>query len=255
MSKRRREENYTEEINVWASFTDLMSNAFMILSLLLIIVMVGKNLTKTETQTELEKTESRAVEAEKKLTQLQEEINRLNNEISTKQKAQTPDNAPPIIIIQDTGAYQFQSGSADLSGALTSYINNQIVNQIESAAAAYKIDVIEIIGHTDGQPNNYTGSNLDLALEGVAKGSIPSSSLTPSSNADLGLMRALAVANFLRSIQYSEGRLKNLQFRSYSAAQLVLPNGELAPPDRKADSSRRRIEIRFTRLGKVENIR
>nr|WP_254657966.1 hypothetical protein [Pleurocapsa sp. PCC 7327] len=40
-------------------------------------------------------------------------------------------------------------------------------------------------------------------------------------------------------------RLKNIKFRAYSAAQLYLASGQLAPRDRNPDENRRRIEIRF----------
>lgn len=53
----------------------------------------------------------------------------------------------------------------------------------------------------------------------------------------------------LRDIQTKNGRLKELKFRAYSAAQLILPNGD-APINRNPDATRRRIEIRFTRFGK-----
>jgi hypothetical protein len=70
-------------------------------------------------------------------------------------------------------------------------------------------------------------------------------------------MRALELVRVLRYIQKKEGRLKGLQFRPYSAAQLILPNGEFVSPssDRKEDSTRRRIEIRFTRLGEVREVK
>lgn len=66
-------------------------------------------------------------------------------------------------------------------------------------------------------------------------------------------MRSLAVVKLLQKIQIQENKMKNVKFRPYSAAQLILPNGDLAnPPEgvRESDNSRRRIEIRFTRLGK-----
>lgn len=61
----------------------------------------------------------------------------------------------------------------------------------------------------------------------------------------------------LRYIQTKQGKLQGLKFRAYSAAQLLLPNGEFAPPSvaRQEDSKRRRIEIRFTRLGEVTQIK
>ncbi|KJH70939.1 hypothetical protein UH38_15215 [Aliterella atlantica CENA595] len=54
----------------------------------------------------------------------------------------------------------------------------------------------------------------------------------------------------LREIQTKKGQMKGLKFRSYSAAQLILPNGDFASVNRDPDATRRRIEIRFTRPGK-----
>ena len=129
-----------------------------------------------------------------------------------------------------------------------------MVPQIESNAEQYQIDLVEIIGHTDGQVNQGASSNLDTILENVANGKNSVNQLSPGSNADLGLMRALAVTNILQEIQKKEGRLKGLQFRPYSAAQLVTPSGSLAQINRNPDAKRRRIEIRFTRLGQVTNV-
>ena len=79
----------------------------------------------------------------------------------------------------------------------------------------------------------------------MAQGKQPVSRLSAGSNADLGLMRALAVVQKLES-----SGLKNVEFRAYSAAQLYLPSGNLATVNRKPDETRRRIEIRFIPPGK-----
>ena len=101
------------------------------------------------------------------------------------------------------------------------------------------IDFIQVIGHTDGEGINLK-SNLDKTLEIVAQGKVPVSKLIPGSNADLGLMRALAVVQELQ-----QTGLQNVEFRAYSAAQLYLASGNLAPVNRKPDETRRRIEIRL----------
>lgn len=67
-------------------------------------------------------------------------------------------------------------------------------------------------------------------------------------------MRSLELVRGLRFIQRQGTRLKGLEFRAYSAAQLILPTGGLAQINQQSDPKRRRIEIRFTRLGKVTNI-
>ncbi|TVP66456.1 MAG: flagellar motor protein [Nodularia sp. (in: Bacteria)] len=231
MARRFRNGDDHEELNVSTAFTDLMSNAFMILILFLLLAMVrsfiNDNVGLTDT--------------------------------------------PPIIVIQDEGAYRFASGSATIPPAMFNYISQQIVPEIENRTQEYNINVVEIIGHTDGQPNSNLTSNLDLNLENVASGALPVGKLQAGSNADLGLMRALAIVQALRNIQVNEQRLKGLSFRAYSAAQLILPSGEFAaiagrgalpiagggalPIARQEDQTRRRIEIRFTRLGKVQEVK
>lgn len=148
--------------------------------------------------------------------------------------------ASPIIIDERSGEFKFKSGSAELTPELSSYIDTKIVPKIEAIAREREIDFIQVIGHTDGQEINQT-SNLDSSLEEVAKGRQPVTKLKPGSNSDLGLMRALSVVRELEKTS----DLQNIQFRAYSAAQLYLKTGELAPRDRAPDENRRRIEIRF----------
>jgi len=224
MSKRRGYwEDRLEESNIWTSFTDLMSNAFMIISLLLLITLI-------------------------QLFFLTQENQQLKQEIELQQ-------TPPVLIIQDSGEFRFPSGSAVLPSALEQYINKELVNQIEEITAGSATYIVEIIGHTDGQILGEGNSNLDENLERVARGELAINNLEPGSNADLGLMRALAVVKQLQALQ-AQGRLQNLQFRAYSAAQLFLPDSdEFAPVNRNPNLTRRRIEIRFSPLGKAQVIR
>ncbi|MCS6782814.1 MAG: hypothetical protein NZ482_06505 [Gloeomargarita sp. SKYG98] len=215
--QRRRSLAQVEELNIWMSFTDLMSGSLLIFSLLLFLL-VGS-------------------------------LHQSRNNIG-----QQSDEVPPIIVIPDNEAFRFPVGSAELSSALRQYIWEDLVEKIIANRRRFGIDTIEIIGHTDGQPNRGARSNLDMLLE-VSAATNTLQRLTPGSNVDLGLMRALAIANELHKIQAQRPELeelKGLNFRAYSAGQLYLPTGEIAPPDRSNDSSRRRIEVRFTRLGRVE---
>lgn len=214
MARRSRYTEYNEDLNVWPAFTDLMSNAFMILVLFLFLTII---------------------------------ISQISGKKST--------DTPPIIVIKDEGAYRFASGSAEISQEMLNYILKQIVPEIETRTKQYGINVVEIIGHTDGQANGQVRSNLDVNLENVVSGNIPVGNLQAGSNADLGLMRALSVVKALRDIQTKENRLSGLSFRAYSAAQLILPNGQFAAIARQDDVTRRRIEIRFTRLGEVQEVR
>lgn len=201
MIQKRRYRQESEMLNVFPAFTDLISNAFMILSLFLLLALL------------------QATELNRKLQ-----------------------SAAPIVIDEKSGNFKFQSGSAELTPQLKNYISNQVIPAIEQILKekAGVIDFIQVIGHTDGQENNRM-SNLDQKLELVAKGKLLVTALSPGSNADLGLMRALVVIQEIRRT----GRFKNIDFKAYSAGQLYNPSGKLAPINRNSEPARRRIEIRF----------
>ncbi|MBC8123039.1 MAG: flagellar motor protein [Gemmatimonadaceae bacterium] len=212
----RRRDAAPTELNVWPAFADLMSNLFLITSLLL-LVFIAPYLTGGG-------------------------------------EDESPKDPPPIIVIQDTGGFRFPSGSARLPPSLSSYIRASLVVQVERNARDYRIDLVEVIGHTDTQPLGFeAASNLDLTLGRIAANQLPITGARPGSNADLGLLRALAVVQELRRIQKSTGRMGGLAFHAYSAAQLVPPNGSFSNLTEGADASRRRIEVRFTRSGPVTN--
>ena len=285
MSKKRkiRSNEATETLNVWPSFTDLMANAFMIISLFLLLTLFKSLFLKYAA----EETEQNLSDTERQVRLLQRELATLENELgestsnvrqlkktsadlqrlllsSNQQSRSRIDilqseirrlkSAPPVVVIQDSGGYQFESGSASLPEELKDYITMDLVDRIERISQQRNLYVVEIIGHTDGQVN-FGNGNLDRQLEAVAEGKQPVDSLKPGSNADLGLMRALEVVKQLQAVQEQTGRLKGVQFRPYSAAQLQLPTGEFSPPNRDPDANRRRIEIRFSPLGKAETVR
>ena len=222
MSHRSRYSRLNQTLNVWQSFTDLMSSAIMILSLFLFMTILEKENT---------------------IHELKEEISSLKSQ-------------PPIEITEASNR-KFKSGSAELSDGLINFIQNDLVKQIENYAQGKENYIVQVIGHTDGQRNKqnkqnkrnnrnnrFQVSNLDNLLEEVARGNKNISNLNPSSNADLGLMRALAVVKELEKTP----RLKQLelQFRAYSAAQLYLTTGRYAEVNRSSQPTRRRIEIRFS---------
>ena len=284
MSKKRklRSSEAVENLNVWPSFTDLMANAFMIISLFLLLALfkslflkyaaeeTEQNLSNTERQVRLLQREIATLENElgestsnvRQLNKASAELRQLllrSNEQSRSQidvlqsQIRRLKSAPPVVVIQDSGGFQFESGSASLPKDLKNYITMDLVDRIERISQQRNLYVVEIIGHTDGQVNFGRG-NLDQQLEEVAQGKRSVESLVPGSNADLGLMRALEVVKQLQTVQEQTGRLKGVQFRPYSAAQLQLPSGEFANPNRNPDANRRRIEIRFSPLGKAETV-
>lgn len=241
----RQQPEAPEELSVWTSFTDLMSNAFMILSLFLLLSLIFYSSISKDTKS----TAANLAKLNKENKELRKELDSLK-----KQFKDASVGVPPIIIIPDNPQFRFTSGSAALSKPLTRYIQTNLWKSIKENYERYKINTVEIIGHTDGQPNSGATSNLDRSLESAAINN-KISSLSAGSNADLGLMRALAIANELRQIQRQRKELIGLQFRAYSAAQLYQVDGRLAQPKRTSESMRRRIEVRFTKLGdqKVAN--
>ncbi|MEY2856699.1 MAG: hypothetical protein RLZZ74_1009 [Cyanobacteriota bacterium] len=284
MSKKRKLRSYeaTENLNVWPSFTDLMANAFMIISLFLLLALFKslffkyaaeeseQNLSDTERQVRLLQREIATLENELgESTADVSQLNRASAELrqlllnSNEQSRSRVDilqseikrlkSAPPVVVIQDSGGFQFDSGSAILPNDLKNYITVDLVDRIERISQQRSLYVVEIIGHTDGQIN-FSKGNLDQQLEEVAQGKIPVESLRAGSNADLGLMRALEVVKQLQTVQEQTGRLEGVEFRAYSAAQLQLPSGDFATANRNPDANRRRIEIRFSPLGKAETV-
>jgi outer membrane protein OmpA-like peptidoglycan-associated protein len=199
MRLRARKTTENEDLDVYPSFTDLMSNAFMIMSFLLLLALF------------------QSLELNKKLQ-----------------------SATPIVIDEKSVKFKFQSGKAELNPEFKKYINQEIKPRIVKIIQEKNIDFIQVIGHTDGQVIETTG-NLDQNLEKVAQNQLKVSNLKAGSNADLALMRALAVVQELSK----QKEFKNVKFRAYSASQLYLPSGELATINRKEDETRRRIEIRF----------
>ena len=276
----------SNNLNIWPSFTDLMANAFMIISLFLLLALFRSLFLKyaaEETETDLVASQQEVRLLKRQVAALENELSNRSNIIRNRDNTisrlrrtssnlqsllQSSDerieiveaenrrlkSAPPVVLIQDSGEYQFASGSASLPSELQNYITTDLVNLIEQISQQNNLYVVEIIGHTDGQVNFNSVSNLDQQLEAVANGEKPITTLTPGSNADLGLMRSLEVVKKLQATQ-KQGRLPGVKFRAYSAAQLQLPSGEFASVNRQPSASRRRIEIRFSPLGKAETIR
>lgn len=283
MKRKLRSYEATEDLNVWPSFTDLMANAFMIISLFLLLALFKSlflKYTAEETEQSLSNTERQVRLLQREIATLENELGESTSNVRQLNKASAElrqlllssneqsrsrvdilqseikrlKSAPPVVVIQDSGGYQFDSGSASLPKELKKYITIDLVDRIERISQQRNLYVVEIIGHTDGQVN-FGNGNLDQQLEEVAQGKIPVESLQPGSNADLGLMRALEVVKQLQTVQEQTGRLEEVQFRAYSAAQLQLPSGDFATSNRNPDANRRRIEIRFSPLGKAETVR
>lgn len=234
MPRRFQLDNKEDSLNIFQAFTDLMSNAFMIISFLLLISLLQSMLFKQGLEVANKKLKSRAPISPLQLEALNRELQAANEKLKS---------YAPIIIDEKSGQFQFPSGRAEVTPALQKYIETEIVSEIQTATKQGNVDFIQVIGHTDGQAIK-NSSNLDTSLTSAATGT-PIASLKAGSNADLGLMRAVAVVQLL---QQTKG-LEKVKFRAYSAAQLYSPDDKLATSNQGADDSRRRIEIRFIPQG------
>lgn len=152
-----------------------------------------------------------------------------------------PADQPPIIVLTEAAGFTFATGSAEIPDRFARSLTEVIIPQIADIAGLYGCDVIEVIGHTDGQ-RVQSDSNLDSELMSVIGGR--PATLVPGSNVDLGLLRAWAVARVLRS----SPRLNGLSVAVYSAGQMLAPDGSYAQAgDFSSVPERRRIEIRVRR--------
>jgi flagellar motor protein MotB len=203
MTRRSDRYHQDDELNVFQAFTDLMSNAFMIITFLLFFSILQIPPTKKELESPVKKE------------------------------------------LAKSGDFKFPSGSAELRPDLLKHIQTNVIPEIQKATQQGNVDFIQVIGHTDSQGISNV-SNLDAKLTSAATGREKITALKAGSNADLGLMRAVAAVQLL---QQAKG-LEKVKFRAYSAGQLYLPSeSEPAKIDRGADDSRRRIEIRFIPYG------
>lgn len=157
---------------------------------------------------------------------------------------------PPIIVLSEKEqSYRFELGSAEISAAFERRLRNRIVPLLDSLSRQYEADVVEVIGHTDAVPVN-SQSTLDRTLLKAFEEETSGDTMrvSPGSNVDLGIMRALTITRYLQSSK-SAGRLSKIsRFVPYSAGQVVLPDGSVASSEDSAlDPARRRIEIRLRR--------
>lgn len=149
---------------------------------------------------------------------------------------------PPLLSLTEAESFRFSTGSYTLTSQFKAALQARLP-EIRQTINKYRIDTVEIIGHTDGRPSSGT-SNLDFRLPSAGTSS-EMNGFNPGSNIDLGLLRAIAVANYLRSLL--EQKDQPLMIRPYSAGSLIDTAGHYAPADDRDRAERRRIEVRFTR--------
>lgn len=136
MRPRSRHTESSEDLNIWPAFTDLMSNAFMILILFLLLAIVKSVLSQTTLEKHLNslgKRKDEVGELARQVKALQAKANRtdeLERQVAALQgqlkSGQTPTDAPPIIVIEDEEAYRFASGSAEIPQPMDTYIRTKL---------------------------------------------------------------------------------------------------------------------------------
>ena len=157
--------------------------------------------------------------------------------------ARANNETPPLLRLTEKESFRFGTGSYALNAQFKAALDSRLP-WIKEQIIKYRIDSVEVIGHTDGQPSP-GNSNLDLLLP-RAGNSFAKQGYQSGSNTDLGLLRALAVANYLKAKLESSG-IRGIIVRPYSAASLIAEDGDYDPADTKDRADRRRIELRFTR--------
>ena len=149
----------------------------------------------------------------------------------------------PLLRLSEKESFRFEVGSYILTPQFKKALDKKLP-WIQDQIMKYRIDSVEVIGHTDGQPSPGI-SNLDLLLP-RSKNTDSLEGFQSGSNTDLGLLRALAVSSYLKAKLEALGT-KSLTIRPYSAGSLINIDGSYAPADIKNRAERRRIELRFTR--------
>lgn len=211
---------------------------------------------------EFDKLRIRLPELERALVALRKENAQLRADIQANENALAKakgqidalNNKPPIISLPETSGYKFTSGTADLTEEFSTLLAKAVFADIRKVLDRGDVNTIEIIGHTDGQSvRRRVTSNLDAQLGYVLSAQQPAEALRFGSNADLGLVRAVAVRRKIEAWLSGQGLSGRIQVRCYSAANSVPLTDKLDESGVFAgeEAARRRIEIRFTQLDRV----
>jgi outer membrane protein OmpA-like peptidoglycan-associated protein len=189
-----------------------------------------------------------------KNAELVAENGKLRKQIEELEKKRAPQE-PPIIELTDApNDVHFKSGTAEITSEFSNKLREkEFPTLVQILVEHPTVDTIEIIGHTDDLPISSTRSNLDDNLSKVVAGLLESRILSAGSNADLGLVRAVAVQEeWRRWLANARVALpRQIEVRCYSAANAIPPPGAAALPKNARDEKARRIEIRFAQLNKV----
>ena len=197
-------------------------------------------------------------ELQRKIKELERQLkeNNVNVVIDEKREEFSFDSGSPVITPDFSKALRKNKNPEDKDEPPFPKIAAEIINR------KGRVDTLEIIGHTDGVPLS-TAGNLDQRLPELLAGQLAGAKhLSAGSNNDLGLLRALSLKYewqaYVEAYEPPDQRavLQRIGLRCYSAGQTILPVPVLHPNPqafRRNDPSARRIEMRLTRLGKVED--
>lgn len=173
-----------------------------------------------------------------------EAANALRAELDQLRTAENASDRPPIVILSERNQnYRFGVGSAEITPDFQRELDLKVVPMLAQQARECRCDALEVVGHTDGLPINGS-SNLDRNLVRAFTGA--DTELSPGSNIDLGMMRALSIIRYLKEAQ-QQGQLSGIRyFIPYSAGQMLRTDYSLeTSKGRIEDRSRRRITLRL----------
>jgi outer membrane protein OmpA-like peptidoglycan-associated protein len=156
---------------------------------------------------------------------------------------------PPLIVLNETSGYSFNSSSASLNSQFKSQLTSSVVKKINKFSKEYKCDIVEVYGYTDAEPfgGSVKEKRFDEKLHTCLVRGCNIDKIEASSNLELGMKRAVAVVDFLKpKLIINTSYIKTI--RPYSAGQFIDERGEIALMDNRVDNKfRRRIEIRLSR--------
>lgn len=195
-------------------------------------------------QARLKQSEAREKEMVKKLQELQVPL-------PMPPPPQPEDDSLIFTLSENEKDFKFDTASAQIKPEFKEGLITRVFPKIREKSEAHGCDVLMIIGHTDeSQFAASEASNLDDYLTAV-NFTENLHQLEPGSNTDLGMVRALSVAIFMR--QHADQFPAVKYFLPYSAGQLILPDRSLStsvlgPKLRGVpEDSRRRIELQLTK--------
>jgi len=61
----------------------------------------------------------------------------------------TTNTKPPLITLSEAAGYSFASGRTDVSSAFRGALTDKVIPQLIAAASLHRLDLIEVVGHTD----------------------------------------------------------------------------------------------------------